>query len=236
MNEVIANWLKEIRDNEISGPDLERSFAYARDLEKGLKIVRSFPQGVTIFGSARTKDTDKYYLKARELGGLLAKNGHTVVTGGGPGIMEAGNRGAFEHGGRSIGLNIKLPFEQHINPYLTDTLEFNYFFARKVMLAMSSKAYVCFPGGFGTLDELFEIITLIQTNRMPHLPIFLYGKSFWKPLEKFIQSRLLKNNYINSKDLKLFTITDDLKKIVAAANKMGHFEIGKLLHDQSTKP
>ena len=141
--------------------DIERAKAYARDLEEGLKIVRTYPQGVTIFGSARLPQDNKYCKKARELGQLLAQNGHAVITGGGPGIMEAANHGAFEYGGRSIGLNITLSHEQEPNPYLTDTLQFKYFFARKVMLAMSAKVYVLFPGGLGTLDELSEIIILI---------------------------------------------------------------------------
>ena len=122
--------------------DIERAKAYARDLEEGLKIVRTYPQGVTIFGSARLPQDNKYCKKARELGQLLAQNGHAVITGGGPGIMEAANHGAFEYGGRSIGLNITLSHEQEPNPYLTDTLQFKYFFARKVMLAMSAKVYV----------------------------------------------------------------------------------------------
>ena len=176
---------------QLEAADVERAKAYARDLEEGLKIVRTYPQGVTIFGSARLSQDNKYCKKARELGQLLAQNGHAVITGGGPGIMEAANQGAFEYGGRSIGLNITLRHEQEPNPYLTDTLQFKYFFARKVMLAMSAKVYVLFPGGLGTLDELSEIVILMQEGKMPKMPVFFFGKSFWRPLTKFFENKML---------------------------------------------
>ena len=174
---------------QLEAADVERAKAYARDLEEGLKIVRTYPQGVTIFGSARLSQDNKYCKKARELGQLLAQNGHAVITGGGPGIMEAANQGAFEYGGRSIGLNITLRHEQEPNPYLTDTLQFKYFFARKVMLAMSAKVYELFPGGLGTLDELSEIVILMQEGKMPKMPVFFFGKSFWRPLTKFFEKK-----------------------------------------------
>lgn len=207
---------------QLEAADVERAKAYARDLEEGLKIVRTFPQGVTIFGSARLPQDNKYCKKARELGQLLAQNGHAVITGGGPGIMEAANHGAFEYGGRSIGLNITLSHEQEPNPYLTDMLQFKYFFARKVMLAMSAKVYVMFPGGLGTLDELSEVIILMQENKMPKMPVFLFGKSFWRPLVKFIEGKMLPMGLVSKKDLKIYKLTDDVKEIVAAANKIGH--------------
>lgn len=202
--------------------DIERAKAYARDLEEGLKIVRTYPQGVTIFGSARLPQDNKYCKKARELGQLLAQNGHAVITGGGPGIMEAANRGAFEYGGRSIGLNITLSHEQEPNPYLTDTLQFKYFFARKVMLAMSAKVYVLFPGGLGTLDELSEIIILMQEGKMPKMPVFFFGKSFWRPLTKFIEGKMLPMGLVSKKDTTIYKLTDDIKEIVKAANHIGH--------------
>ncbi len=211
--------------------DLERASAYAKDLSDGLKIVRTFPQGVTIFGSARLPQESKYCQKARELGQLLAQNGHTVITGGGPGIMEAANQGAYEYGGRSIGLNITLSHEQHPNPYLTDMLQFKYFFARKVMLAMSAKVYVFFPGGYGTMDEFSEITILMQEGKMPKMPVFLFGKSFWKPLDKFYSSKLLTNKLIKSSDLKIYRLTDNVKEIVAAANKIGHPKIKTNYYD-----
>lgn len=211
--------------------DLERASAYAKDLSDGLKIVRTFPQGVTIFGSARLTQENKYCQKARELGQLLAQNGHTVITGGGPGIMEAANQGAYEYGGRSIGLNITLTHEQHPNPYLTDMLQFKYFFARKVMLAMSAKVYVFFPGGYGTMDEFSEITILMQEGKMPKMPVFLFGKSFWRPLDKFYSSKMVPNKLIKSTDLKIYKLTDDVKEIVAAANKIGHPKIKTNYYD-----
>lgn len=211
--------------------DRERARAYAIDLGRGLKIVRTYPQGVTIFGSARLKEDDKYCKKARELGQLLAENGHATITGGGPGIMEAANRGAFEYGGRSIGLNISLSHEQHPNPYLTDVLEFEYFFARKVMLAMSAKVYVFFPGGFGTMDELTEIVILMQEGKMPKMPIFLFGKSFWRPLDKFYLSKMEPLKLIGKDDRKIYKITNDITEIVRAANKIGHPKIKTNYYD-----
>lgn len=207
---------------ELETADVVRAKAYANDLERGLKTVRTYPQGVTIFGSARLPQDNKYCKKARELGQLLAQNGHTVITGGGPGIMEAANQGAFEYGGRSIGLNITLEHEQFPNPYLTDMLQFQYFFARKVMLAMSAKVYVVFPGGIGTLDELTDLHVLMQEGKMPKMPIFLFGKSYWRPLDKFYRSKMLPLGIVSNRDLKFYKITDDLKEIVKAANKIGH--------------
>lgn len=211
--------------------DLDRARAYAKDLGQGLKIVRTFPQGVTIFGSARLKEDDFYCKKARELGRLLAENGHATITGGGPGIMEAANQGAFEYGGRSIGLNITLSHEQQPNPYLTDMLKFEYFFARKVMLAMSAKVYVFFPGGFGTLDELSEILILMQEGKMPKMPVFLFGKSFWKPLDKFFSTKMTPKKLINKNDQKIYKITDDVTEIIRAANKIGHPKIKTNYYD-----
>lgn len=211
--------------------DIIRAKAYSNDLLRGLKIVRTFPQGVTIFGSARLKETNKYCKAARELGRLLAENGHATITGGGPGIMEAANRGSFEYGGRSIGLNITLSHEQHPNPYLTDMLQFEYFFARKVMLAMSSKVYVFFPGGFGTLDEFSEILILMQEGKMPKMPMFLYGKSFWKPLDRFFSTKLAPLGLIGKTDQKIYKITDNIEDIVRAANKIGHPKIKTNYYD-----
>ena len=216
---------------ELSIADLERAQAYARDLGRGLKIVRTFPQGVTIFGSARLPQNNKYCVAARELGQKLAMNGHAVITGGGPGIMEAANHGAYEYGGRSIGLNITLSHEQFPNPYLTDMLQFEYFFARKVMLAMSAKVYAFFPGGLGTMDELTEITILMQENKMPVMPIFLFGKSFWRPLDKFYATKMEPAKLIGPKDRKIYKMTDDINDIVRAANKIGHPKIKTNYYD-----
>lgn len=216
---------------QLEAADVERAKAYANDLERGLKTVRTFPQGVTIFGSARLPQDSKYCKKARELGQLLAQNGHTVITGGGPGIMEAANHGAFEYGGRSIGLNITLRHEQYPNPYLTDMLQFQYFFARKVMLAMSAKVYVAFPGGLGTLDEFSEIIILMQEGKMPKMPVFCFGKSFWRPLSKFIEAKMLPLGLVSKNDAKIYKLTDDIDEIVKAANKIGHPKIKTNYYD-----
>ena len=215
----------------LEAADLERSKAYARDLTQGLKIVRTFPQGVTVFGSARLAQNHKYCQKARELGQKLAQNGHAVITGGGPGIMEAANHGAYEYGGRSIGLNITLSHEQPPNPYLTDTLQFRYFFARKVMLAMSAKVYVFFPGGLGTMDEFSEIIILMQEGKMPKMPVFCYGKSFWRMLDKFCQTKMLPLGLISKRDLNIYKLTNDIDEIVAAANKIGHPKVKTNYYD-----
>lgn len=215
---------------KLSIADLERANAYAKDLGRGLQIVRSFSQGVTIFGSARLPQDHKYCKMAYKLGGLLAENRHTVITGGGPGIMEAANHGAYELGGRSIGLNITLMHEQHPNPYLTDCITFEYFFARKVSLAMSAKVFAFFPGGFGTMDELSEILCLMQENKMPKMPVFLIGKDYWRGFDKII-GKMMVLKLINVKDAGIFTITDDVQKVVDAANKIGHPKISENFYD-----
>ena len=215
---------------KLSIADLERANAYAKDLTMGLQIVRSFPQGVTIFGSARLPQDNKYCKMAYELGGLLAKNGHAVVTGGGPGIMEAASHGAYEIGGRTVGLNITLKHEQFPNPYLTDCITFEYFFARKVSLAMASKVFVFFPGGFGTMDEISEILCLMQESKMPRMPVFLIGKTSWKNFDRIIK-QMITMGLINEKDTGIFKITDDVKEVVKAANKIGHPKISENFYD-----
>ena len=214
----------------LSIADLERANAYARDLGQGLTIVRSFPQGVTVFGSARLPQNSKFCQLAYELGALLAKNGHAVVTGGGPGIMEAASHGAYEIGGRTIGLNITLKHEQFPNPYLTDCITFEYFFARKVMLAMASKVFVFFPGGFGTMDELSEILCLMQEDKMPKMPVFLIGKTYWKSFDRVIK-KMVDLKLIAMSDTKIFRITDDVTEVVKAANKIGHPKISENFYD-----
>ena len=215
---------------KLSIADLERANAYAKDLGQGLQIVRSFPQGVTIFGSARLSQDNKYCQMAYKLGGLLAKNGHAVVTGGGPGIMEAASRGAYEIGGRSIGLNISLKHEQFPNPFLTDCITFQYFFARKLSLAMASKVFVFFPGGFGTMDEISEVLCLMQEDKMPKMPVFLIGKTYWKSFDRIIK-KMLELKLIGLHDTRIFKITDDLNEVVKAANKIGHPKISENFYD-----
>ncbi len=215
---------------KLSIADLERANAYAKDLGRGLQIVRTFPQGVTIFGSARLPQDNKYCKMAYDLGRMLAENGHAVITGGGPGIMEAASHGAYEIGGRTIGLNITLAHEQHPNPYLTDCLTFEYFFARKVSLAMSAKVFVFFPGGFGTMDEISEVLCLMQEKKMPKMPVFLIGEDFWKGFDKTI-GKMISLKMISAKDIDIFHITDDINKVVEAANIIGHPKVSENFYD-----
>ncbi len=210
--------------------DLERASAYGKDLTMGLQIIRSFPQGITVFGSARLPQDNKYCKKAYELGRLLAENGHTVTSGGGPGIMEAASHGAYEIGGRTIGLNIKLMHEQVPNPYLTDCVTFQYFFARKVALAMASKVFVFFPGSYGTLDEMFEILCLMKEDKMPTMPIFCVGKDFWRAIDP-MNRKILNMGMADKSEVKLVKYTDDLMEIVKAANKIGHPKISENFYD-----
>ncbi len=163
-----------------------------------------------MFGSARFGDSNPYYQSARTLGGAIANLGLTVMTGGGPGIMEAANRGAREAGGRSVGCNITLPQEQEPNPYLDKFVQFKYFFVRKVMLVKYSYAFVAFPGGFGTLDELFEVATLVQTRKVENYPIVLFGSDYWAPMLDFIRTRLAREGAISPGDLDLLTVTDSV--------------------------
>ncbi|MEF3192505.1 MAG: TIGR00730 family Rossman fold protein, partial [Campylobacterales bacterium] len=182
------------------------------DFVDGFDTLKDIGPAVTFFGSARLKPQNKYYKKARELAKMFADCNYNVITGGSGGIMEAGNRGAYESGrAQSIGLNINLPHEQHLNDYVTKGMTFDYFFARKVMLVKYSYAYVVFPGGFGTLDELFEALTLVQTKKIFPIPIFLYGTEFWEPMMTFLKKSLLPAKVINPEDLDLITLTDDLE-------------------------
>lgn len=251
----MEKWKKEMRDGaEKLGADGEaRAARFAQDLVQGLEKVKEYPLGVTIFGSARFPENSKYYDIARNLGAELAKNGHTVITGGGPGVMEAANRGAFESGGRSVGLNIHLSTEQDLNPYVNENMEFNYFFARKVMLTMSAKIYVFFPGGFGTMDEFSEILELKHTGKIPDAPIFLVGKEFWRGLDAWFGAKMSEWKLIETgargeiseiapenrpadfaiveKARDLYQMTDDISAIVAAANRLEPGDAQEKLHE-----
>jgi uncharacterized protein (TIGR00730 family) len=164
---------------------------------------------VSIFGSARVDEGDPVYAEARDVGRRFAEAGFAVVTGGGPGVMEAANRGAREGGGLSVGFNIELPHEQHSNPYLDLELTFNHFYARKTMFVKAAEGFVIFPGGFGTLDELFEALTLIQTGKVLHFPVVLFDSDYWTPLRRWVRERLLPEGMISPDDLKLLHLTDD---------------------------
>ncbi len=185
------------------------------EFDQAFEIINRNPTRVTIFGSARSVEYNQPYLaKAEQLAAKLAQAGFAIVSGGGPGIMQAANKGAFEAGGKSIGLNIKLPFEQSPNPYTTDEMTFRYFFTRKVALSFYSQAYVYFPGGFGTLDELFEIITLIQTKKVPKLPVILMGSDYWSDIDKFVHQHMLKTGTISEGDERIYTIVDSVDEAV----------------------
>jgi len=193
-----------------------RIFRIIAEFVNGWQFLADFQKMVSIFGSARTATNDKWYEEARKLANMLAKDGMSIVTGGGPGIMQAGNQGAVEakesageSAGDSIGLNIKLPYEQRINKYVRKSVAFHYFFVRKVMLSYYAQAYVYFPGGYGTLDEMFELITLIQTKKVPKIPIILVGKDFWQPLADWMTNNMLgKYQAIDKEDLDLFKVVD----------------------------
>lgn len=189
------------------------------EFEAAFKILHKYPERITFFGSARLSPHSRYYQLARHLAASLADDGYAILSGGGGGIMEAGDRGAFEEDDVAIGFNIKLPHEQHINPYTTEQLTFNFFFTRKVMMTFYARAFVCFPGGFGTLDEFFEVLTLMQTRKMPAVPLILVGKSFWKDLDKYLKKHMLRTGLISKGDEKLYHITDDLDEVRAIIHK-----------------
>ncbi len=200
----------EMPDREQRMSDLTwRIFRIMAEFIEGFEFLSKSCREVTFFGSARLKPTSPWYKEAEKLGGILATNGFTVITGGGPGIMEAANKGAFENGGESMGLNIQLPTEQRINPYVLKSMGFHYFFTRKVMLAASAQAYIFFPGGFGTMDEFFEIITLIQTKKMASIVCICVGKDYWGGLNDFIQNKLVgEYKTIDPEDMALYHIVD----------------------------
>jgi len=189
-------------------------FRIMAEFIEGFHFLADFKKTVTIFGSTSFDLENKYYKEARKLGGLLAKGGYTVITGGGPGIMEAANRGAFEEGGDSVGINIELPEGQRMNQYVTKPAGFSYFFIRKVMLSFSSEAYVFFPGGFGTLDEFFEMVTLVQTKKLGKpVPIIVIGKEYWQPLFSWIKEEIyLKCKAVKEEDLKIFQLVDSVEE------------------------
>jgi len=191
-----------------------RALRIQAEFVEGFDALAGVGPAVTVFGSARVAEGDPVYEQARELGRLLAEAGLTVITGGGPGVMAAANRGCFEAGGFSVGCNIELPHEQWLNPWVDLGVEFRYFFVRKTMFVKYAEGFVIFPGGFGTMDELFESLTLIQTGKIKHFPVFLVGSAYWAGLLAWFREALLAAGTINEDDLRLFTVTDDLSEIV----------------------
>lgn len=190
------------------GYELAFAFRVFRQFLKGFRTLHFAGPCVTVFGSARFNEDNIYYGKARNIGKKIAELGFTTMTGGGPGIMEAANRGAFENGGVSVGCNIQLPFEQEPNPYVNKSITFEHFFVRKVLLVKYSYAFIIMPGGFGTMDEFFEILTLVQTKTVTDFPIVLYGKEYYKPLMEMIEW-MVNQGTISKEDLSLVLLTDD---------------------------
>lgn len=227
------DWGKRSRDQSerkfLAGPrarfaELLRAVRIFGEFIKGFRALHFLPPCVTVFGSARFKEDNPWYRMAREVSAGLARAGCTIMTGGGPGIMEAANRGARDVGGLSIGCNITLPHEQQCNPYLDRFVEFRYFFVRKVMLVKYSYAFVVLPGGFGTMDELFEAATLIQTKKIVDFPLVLMGVDYWQPMLDFLRGSMLTHGTIDQADLDRILVTDDVATAIA------HVRAGMLRH------
>ena len=198
---------------ELASQESWRIFRIMAEFVEGYEVMAEVGPAVSLFGSARTRPEDKYYKEAEETARLLVKAGYAVITGGGPGIMEAANKGAIEAGGKSVGLNITLPQEQEANRYQTVSVDFHYFYARKVMFVKYASAFVCFPGGYGTLDEFTEVITLIQTLKIEPFPIILYGTAFWSGLVEWFRAALVPN-FIDAEDIDIFRIVDSPRDVV----------------------
>ncbi len=198
--------------NDFKSGESWRLFKIMGEFVEGIDSLHSLGSAISIFGSARTDPQDPNYLKTQELSATFAKAGYSIITGGGPGMMEAANKGAIGEGVESVGLNINLPFEEKVNPYTTKQIKFDYFFVRKVMFLKYAQAYIIMPGGFGTLDELFETITLIQTKRIRQMPVILMGSKFWNGLMDWIRGQMMTDGMISPEDLELFHVLDDPKK------------------------
>ena len=196
-----------------------RVFRIMAEIVEGIETLSNVHNAVTIFGSARVKPDNEYYQQTEKLAGLLVKEGFSVITGGGPGIMEAANKGAADAGGKSVGLNIKLPFEQKPNPYANIHIEYKYFFVRKVMFVKYAVAYVIMPGGFGTMDEFFEALTLIQTKKTKPFPVILMGSEYWQGLINWLKNKMLKEDKILPADLELIQVIDEPEEVVKLIKK-----------------
>lgn len=207
---------------KMKGENAWTMFKVMAEFVDGFEILNNIGPCISIFGSARTKPDHPYYKKAIDIARRLTEEGYGIITGGGPGIMEAGNKGAKLYGGASVGLNIDLPFEQHHNPYIDvdKSLNHRYFFVRKVMFVKYAQGFVVLPGGFGTMDELFEVLTLIQTGKITKVPVVLYGSSFWNGLKDWIKNIMLEQEHnVNADDLNLLPITDDVEEVVKIINE-----------------
>jgi len=230
--------LESPRPDEFTHTDTWRVFRIMGEFVEGFDELASLTRGVSIFGSARSKPEDPDYIAAQKTAALLANAGFAVITGGGPGIMEAANRGAFEAGGLSIGCNIELPFEQSSNPYQTRSLKFKYFFVRKMMFVKYSLGFIIFPGGFGTFDELFEALTLIQTKKIRNFPVVLFGSSYWTGLLDWFRKAVLPGGKISDLDMRIFHVVDSPQEVIEIMNQSQNSltEYDKLVSDDIRLP
>lgn len=230
--------LESPRPDEFTHTDTWRVFRIMGEFVEGFDELATLTRGVSIFGSARSKPSDPDYQAAMETAALLAAAGFAVITGGGPGIMEAANRGAFEAGGLSIGCNIELPFEQRPNAYQTRSLKFKYFFVRKMMFVKYSLGFIIFPGGFGTFDELFEALTLIQTKKIRNFPVVLFGSSYWSGLLEWFKAVVLQGGKISDLDLSIFHVTDSPQEALEILNHSQNSltDLDKLVSDEIRIP
>jgi uncharacterized protein (TIGR00730 family) len=210
---------KQYLIDELSREESWRIFRIMAEFVDSIEDLSRVQNGVTIFGSARVKAGDPYYQMAEKLGRLLVQNGFSVITGGGPGIMEAANKGAAEAGGQSVGMNIKLPFEQKPNPYANLQIDYKYFFIRKVMFVKYAVAYIILPGGYGTMDEFFEALTLIQTKRVKSFPVIVMGREYWQGLLDWLKSTMLRTNMILPFDIEMIQIIDEPEEVVKHIQK-----------------
>jgi uncharacterized protein (TIGR00730 family) len=230
--------LESPRPDEFTHTDTWRVFRIMGEFVEGFDELASLTRGISIFGSARSQPQDADYKAAQETAALLAQAGFAVITGGGPGIMEAANRGAFEAGGLSIGCNIELPFEQSSNPYQTRSLKFKYFFVRKMMFVKYSLGFIIFPGGFGTFDELFEALTLIQTKKIRNFPVVLVGSSYWQGLIDWFRQAVLAEGKISEIDMRIFHVVDSPQEVLEIVNQSQNSltEYDKLVSDDIRLP
>jgi len=213
--------VKPLSANEVTLETKTRISRIQEEFTRGFELLKKYPKSVSFFGSSLFKEDNEYYQKARHLAAQFAKLGYAVITGAGGGIMEAANRGAFEAGGQSVGLNIKLPETQLLNKYLTDSTEFRYFFSRKTVLSFAAEAYLFFPGGFGTLDEFFEILELLHTKKIFPVPLILVGGDYWNKLDDFIREEVFKRHRaIEEKDMAIYQIVDDESAIIKLVTEL----------------
>lgn len=208
-----------VLNNQLHTDDADRVYRIMAEFAEGFDVLSRIPRGVAIFGSSRATRDDPYYCVAQRIGRLLVEHGFSILTGAGPGIMEAANKGAREAGGPSIGLNIQLPREQPINPYLTTLLNFRYFFVRKVMFVRYSVAFVIMPGGFGTLDELFESVTLIQTHKIRPFPVILVGQDYWQGLLEWLHTTVVTRGRITAEEMAIFTLAETPEDVLTAVQR-----------------